>query len=122
MPEKCVAKFCSNKPQKFITLHKFPESEKVKKLWRNFVKTKRANWTETPTSVLCSVHFTQDCFVNYYAVREDYQRRLSLKPDAVPTIHAKDPQKKDEVNTKQQKIPASVRKRDVIAVSVLYLY
>ena len=120
MPEKCVAKFCSNTPGKLISLHKFPEQEKYKRLWRNFVRTKRAEWTESAKSVLCSEHFSRECFTNYSAVSLGFQRKLFLCPDAVPTIHAKDTDKIVEEGDRQHKqIPASVRKRNVIAVSII---
>ncbi len=84
MPNRCVAAGCSNvpDPSKSIGLHKFPEDndseKKRRRLWIAFVQTKRAKWSPTDTSRLCSQHFKGTAFVS----------RAVLKKDAVPTIHS----------------------------------
>ncbi|EFN86588.1 hypothetical protein EAI_06949, partial [Harpegnathos saltator] len=45
--------------------------------------TNKANFILTRTSVLCSQHFSSDCF--YYPSGGSKQR-VYLKPDSVPTI------------------------------------
>ena len=63
MPNRCTAGNCLNvpDPSKNIKLHKFPKKKKHgakrRRLWINFVGVKRAKWTFTPTSHLCSEHF-----------------------------------------------------------------
>lgn len=97
MPFRCVAGGCSNTPDAAnnISLHKFPQDDdsrpqekKRRKLWVNFVNTKRGKWT--PTSRLCSAHFTDDDFVTAFGVPDTqfYNKRINLKETAVPTIHS----------------------------------
>lgn len=77
MPYRCAVYGCSNTPDtlKGIALHKIPFSEddtrpearKRRRKWINFVTTKRAKWTPTVNSRICSAHFKP----------EDYCRRFS---------------------------------------------
>ena len=49
----------------------------------------RADWRDaTDYSVLCSEHFTNDCFEEGSVIAAQFgiQKRRRLKPDAVPTI------------------------------------
>ena len=118
MPERCVAKHCSNAPSKLISLHQFPKDKKTLTLWRKFVQVKRDKWRETPKSVLCSAHFERDAFKNYTMVEMGYTSKLFLLPGAIPTIHAEDPgQTCNASKDTSQAIPAAIRKRDVIQVS-----
>ena len=66
----------------FVTLIfsaiRFPKSDDERfKLWISY--TKRDPLSLTQTSVLCSKHFTEDCF-------DHSGGSVSLKPDAVPTV------------------------------------
>lgn len=94
MPNRCVAGGCSNvpDPSRNIGLHKFPDEDdkKRRKLWVNFVLTKRAKWVPSATSRLCSTHFTEDCFERPFIdiPGTSFSSRATLKKDAVPTIHA----------------------------------
>jgi hypothetical protein len=66
MPNRCVAGGCSNVPDlsRNIGLHKFPGENDLEKnrrrLWVAFLRTKRAKWSPTATSRLCSQHFNAD--------------------------------------------------------------
>ena len=96
MPYRCVAAGCSNvpDPSKSIGLHKFPEDndseKKRRRLWIAFVRTKRAKWSPTETSRLCSQHFKADDFESPFITIPGtaFASRAILKKDAVPTIHS----------------------------------
>jgi len=46
------------------SLHLFPKVEKFRRLWVGAVKLLRKDFDgATPTSLLCSRHFTEDCYV-----------------------------------------------------------
>ena len=101
MPNRCVAGGCSNVPDlsRNIGLHKFPGENDLEKnrrrLWVAFVRTKRAKWSPTATSRLCSQHFNADDFESPFITipGTDFVSRTVLKKDAVPSIHhQKDPE------------------------------
>lgn len=77
MPYRCAVRGCSNTSDasKNIALHKIPfeadqrpEAKKRRRQWIRFVSTKRARWTPTTYSRVCSAHFTP----------EDFTRRFNL--------------------------------------------
>ena len=66
MLARCVVGGCSNVPnaEQEITLHfipsfddKWPEAKKRRRQWVNFVRVKRAKWSPTKYSGVCSAHF-----------------------------------------------------------------
>ena len=78
MPDRCVVAGCSNIPnsEKGIALHKISfygdDRNKVKarrKKWTEFVQLKRAKWSPTASSVVCSCQFLpeilQFCSLQY---------------------------------------------------------
>ncbi|XP_034745004.1 THAP domain-containing protein 1-like [Etheostoma cragini] len=76
----CVAYMCSNRqvPSTGLSFFRFPMKDKDRlQQWIHNVK--RKSWTPNKHSRLCCLHFTQDCFIHGYG-------RVTLKPDAVPTI------------------------------------
>jgi len=45
------------------SLQKFPKDESLKRRWTGAVKQQRKDWNgPSPTSVLCSKHFTEDSY------------------------------------------------------------
>lgn len=76
MPDRCVAFGCGNEnghdcKARGISLHKIPffEDERPvakrrRKLWVDFVRTKRAKWDPSKHSVICSQHFKPDDFAS----------------------------------------------------------
>ncbi len=112
MPKRCVAFNCNNTNGEGISLHAFPEDTHIASLWIRFVRTKRAKWTKSDFSFLCSKHFTEDCFSNFLKVKMRHSKKLLLEPNAVPTIHAKDP-KTEESSTTQPLVRPAVRKRQI---------
>ncbi|XP_066529855.1 uncharacterized protein [Hoplias malabaricus] len=61
-----------------LTFHRFPfdDPERLNQWIRNL---QRGNWNPRPRSVVCSTHFTEDCF-------EHSEGSVCLKPHAVPTL------------------------------------
>ena len=45
-----------------ISMHIFPQNEKVRAQWVKFVRTHRPNWEPTEYSYLCSLHFNESFF------------------------------------------------------------
>lgn len=77
MPDRCVVAGCSNIPdsEKGIALHRIPfygdersQAKARRKKWTDFVKLKRAKWSPTASSAVCSCHFAP----------EDFTKRLSF--------------------------------------------
>lgn len=71
MPKRCVVAGCGNVSDKAkgVSLHIIPysgdernEARKRRKKWVDFVKLKRAKWTPTQYSIICSEHFKPDDF------------------------------------------------------------
>ena len=58
--------------------------DKRRKLWLKFVRTHRQNFTPSGRFVICSAHFSEDCFERRY-VRQTRGHR-HLREDANPTI------------------------------------
>ena len=87
MPNRCVAINCSNTASKDVSLHFWPANKAQADAWRRFVATKRSHWKPSPRSILCSAHFSDDCFENKLRFSMGYGTRLILRPGAVPTIH-----------------------------------
>jgi len=62
MPRRCTA--CKMVGGKGHSLHLFPKVEKFRRLWVSAVKLHRKDFDgATPTSLLCSRHFTEDWYV-----------------------------------------------------------
>jgi len=96
MHYRCVAAGSSNvpDPSKSIGLHKFREDNESernrRRLWIAFVRTKRAKWSPTATSRICSQHFKADDFESPFITIPGtaFVSRAVLKKDAVPSIQS----------------------------------
>ena len=88
MVYRCVAAGCSNTPSDRVSLYKFPSDPSLREKWIKQVRRTRAQWTAAKYSVLCSDHFTADCFEANSAIAATFgiSKKRRLKPDAVPTI------------------------------------
>ena len=81
-------------PRVFTGLHKFREDNdserKRRRLWIAFVRTKRAKWSPTDASRICSQHFKADDFESPFIEipATAFVSRAVLKKDAVPSIHS----------------------------------
>ena len=79
---------CSNRAnaEKGISLHRIlfwnderPEAKRRRKIWVNFVATKRAKWTPSKFSAICSKHFNAEDYEKYLVEvpgTRDYTPRL----------------------------------------------
>lgn len=97
MPDRCVVFGCNNAAslEKEISVHRIPflnddrpEAKRRRKMWIDFVKMKRAHWTPTQASAVCSSHFTAD----------DYERRFVSLPGLGKPCHPR--LKRDEIGIK----------------------
>lgn len=102
MPERCVVYGCSNlaNSAKGISLYRIPYWEddrplakSRRKKWLDFIQRKRAQWTPSFGSVVCSEHFTEDCF-EYGSDAVKKYKTPKLKRDevgvtAVPSLLSK---------------------------------
>ena len=88
MVNRCVAGGCSNTAGPGVSLHKFPSDPVLRKQWEKQVQRTRAKWKATETSVLCSAHFTEDCFEVTTALAAQFglARKRKLVAGAIPTI------------------------------------
>ena len=71
-----------------MRLIKFPRDEKFSALWIKQVQRFRAEWTCTKYSVLCSEHFSVECFKVESKLAAEFGLKKSkrLRADAVPSI------------------------------------
>lgn len=66
---------------------RFPKDTALKKRWTDQVKRTRSNWTwPSKNSVVCSEHFTKDCFDNANDLYKSFGIKKRLKEGAVPTV------------------------------------
>ncbi|KAL2098995.1 hypothetical protein ACEWY4_005475 [Coilia grayii] len=80
VPKHCLCYGCESSPSEgeSLSFHKFPATDSNRlNLWISYAK--RDHWSVNSKSVLCSKHFTEDCF-------DLSGESVSLKPDAVPTV------------------------------------
>ena len=64
MPNRCVAYGCNNTClEEGISVFHFPKNVDIRKKWIQQVKRTRDGWKgPTGSSVVCSKHFSKDCF------------------------------------------------------------
>ena len=88
MVKRCVAAGCSNTTKEGYSLFKFPRDPNLRRQWAKQICRTRAEWTPTESSVLCSTHFTEDCFELNTAIAATFGMKIKrrLKPDAIPTV------------------------------------
>lgn len=73
-----------------ISMHLFPADVGLRRQWTKFVQKHRPGFKPTKTSVLCSNHFTSDCFTRRLDLCTDENVSTSrrLEKGSVPTINA----------------------------------
>jgi len=77
---------CSKTYQDGVSLHGFPQDPSLRLEWTRQVQRTCANWPgPTENSLLCSDHFTSDCYEKDRAIAKGFgiEKRLYLKKDAV---------------------------------------
>lgn len=93
MPNRCVAAGCNTVSGTGCSLHGFPKDESLRRKWVRAVKRQRSSWDgPSSSSLLCSKHFNDDCFVTdgvRFRNELGFPTVKRLKSDAVPSIFAK---------------------------------
>ena len=96
MPYRWVAGGCSRTSDDGVSMHKFPTDASLVSKWSKAIRVHRADWTgPSPSSRLCSLHFTSDCYDRETIIRKKMRledKRLNLKEGSIPTLF---PSKKD---------------------------
>ena len=70
-------------------MHTFPKDSNLKRQWDKLVQVKRADFVEpSEHSVVCSSHFSLDCYEKSYMVEMGLKKQKHRLPGAVPTIQA----------------------------------
>ncbi|XP_067136931.1 THAP domain-containing protein 1-like [Centruroides vittatus] len=101
MVRYCSAFGCNNmwKPDSTLSWHKFPKEKEICRKWVN--KMKRENFEPTEASVLCSDHFTKDCFYT----RGQENSKIRLRSGSIPTIFSfSDSIQPDNINKEHREI------------------
>lgn len=79
-------------------MHKFPKDANLKRQWLKFVQVKRANFVEpSEHSVICSSHFSSDCYEKSYMTEMGLKKQKQLIAGAVPTIQSQAASNSSEV-------------------------
>ena len=107
---RCVVLDCNNSsnPRQGISLHNSPTSANVLSSWKRFVSLHRKNFNPTGRFVICSEHFTDDCFARSYHVGGAMKR---LVQGAIPSVWKKN----------MKTIGSSSRDRRMVSVFVVYI-
>ena len=106
--KRCVVQFCSNSNKTGHSTYKFPDDLNLRRQWTKFVQVKRADFKgPTKHSIICSAHFTPDCFENPYMQEMGFKKKRDLLPIAVPTIQPQPPV--------QQPVESAKRKRTMVS-------
>ena len=97
--QRCVVFGCNNTASsgKGISLYRIPfwdDSRQVaksrRKKWLDFIRRKRDKWNPSCSSVVCSVHFTEDCFEYGSDTVEKYKtpklKRDDIGITAIPSV------------------------------------
>ena len=97
----CVVQCCNNKSdhRAGISLHRSPASGPVREKWIRFVRTHSANFNPSGIFVVCSNHFTDECFQRALHI-EGFKR--TIIPLSVPTIWKKEPEKTFSARKRRQ--------------------
>ena len=114
MVKRCVAAGCSNTYRENLSFFKFPRDPVMRQKWVKQVQRTRAEWSgPSEHSVICSVHFTDDCFETNLAEKFGLEKRKRPKEDAVPTIFRRfcsQSQKNPSLSTELEASHSSKRK------------
>ncbi|XP_051741930.1 uncharacterized protein LOC127508133 isoform X13 [Ctenopharyngodon idella] len=76
---------CALRCDSKATFFSLPKDEHVKNQWLKLIFTAIPQ-KYSPNLVLCSRHFTDDCFLNLNAFNEGFASRLLLKDGSVPSL------------------------------------
>ena len=103
MVKRCVAAGCSNTNADGVSLYKFPKDDALRSQCIKQVQRFRAEWTATTYSVLCSKHFSDECFEPDFKIAATFgmQKARRLKPEAIPTLFDRPSLSSEEVRRKR---------------------
>lgn len=106
---RCVVQGCSNgsNPASGISLHWSPASLYAK--WKAFVCLHRKNFNPKGRFMVCSEHFTEDCFRRLFHMEGNVRR---LQPGSIPTVWRKLEKSVDQ--------PLSHRSRRKVRIECFY--
>ena len=103
MVNYCVAFGCTSSSKDGIGVFRLPKDMKLRSKWIQQVKRTRANWSgPSYHSVLCSLHFTDDCFEaspSCYGIK----KKAVLKKDAFSTIFKRPTTGTSSISTKKSR-------------------
>ena len=114
MVKSCVAAGCSKTSSDGVSFFKFPSDPVLRQRWTKQVQRTRACWNgQSPHSVLCINHFSEDCFEPDSAIAASMglTKRRRLKQDAIPTIFDKPVQQSRTSSASASASGSSSRKR-----------
>ena len=91
MPKRCVVGGCSNVSGEHVSLFLFPKDDQQRQEWTHQVQRTRPEWAgPSPTSFVCSAHFSSECFDTLPSLKESlgFKQRIKrvLLPKSIPTI------------------------------------
>ena len=88
MPGRCAVPGCCKTNRDSVALHRFPKDPVLRQQWTEQVQHPRAEWKPIKSTVLCSSHFTEDCFEPSFHLAAQFGIKTlrKLKPNAIPTI------------------------------------
>ena len=98
---RCTVQGCSNisNHSAGISLHRSPASGAVRDQWLRFVRTHRANFAPRGIFVVCSEHFTENCFER--GLHVDGSKR-TIRSHAIPTVWKKGPEKLSSARSRRK--------------------
>ena len=88
MVRRRVVHFYSNSNKTGLTMHNFPKDTNLRRQYVKFVKVKIDFKEPSVHSVICSGHFSPDCYEKSYMAEMGLKKQNHLSPGAVPTILA----------------------------------
>ena len=120
---RCVVQDCSNESDASagISLHISPTNKQIRASWVRFVRTKRANFNPPDETrfMICSEHFTADCFQRAYHTKGDTRR---LNSGALPTVwKAKSKLSEDEFSPRQRRKVSKLMHINISTISTTHL-
>lgn len=84
-PRRCVVQDCNRVADNElgISMHSSPTNGSVRMQWKRFVCQHRKNFNPKGSFGICSVHFTNDCFIRAVHIKGTERR---IKPGSLPTV------------------------------------
>lgn len=84
---KCIILGCSFTLEDKGTLFSFPKDEFVRNKWAQFVRLYNSSRVFQTTDRICSQHFLQYDFTNWFQFHMGFVQKLLLVKGAIPTVN-----------------------------------